>query len=120
MLEQMFEGPPTFDQYVRLTYMEIVGLWNTFIAPSPLNISAMEKIIDNKVKQFMKGRGPSLTSSPNKRARLTKDDFCQDWNNSKTFPLCSNTQAQGGCMSGGKFRKHSCSRKTQAGRSCGS
>ena len=136
VLYKMFEGPPTVDQYVRLfekfisenggrdqknevplTYMEIVGLWNTFIAPSPLNIVAMEKVIDSKVKQFIKGRGPSptpsLPSSHSKRTRLTKEDFCQDWNNSKTFPLCSNTQAQGGCMSGGKFLKHSCSRKTR-------
>ena len=142
MLNKMFEGPPTVDQYVRLfekfisenggraqkngvplTYMEIVGLWNTFIAPSHLNMVAMDKVIDNKMKQFMKGRGPSpspsLATSPSKRARLTKEDFCQDWNNSKTFPLCSNTQSQGGCMFGGKFLKHSCSRKTQSGRSCG-
>ena len=63
---------------------------------------------------------PSLDSSPSKRAMLTKEDFCHDWNNSKAFPLCFNTQSQGGCMSEGKFLKHSCSKKIQAGRSCGS
>jgi hypothetical protein len=72
----------------------------------------------------MKGRGPppspNLASSPSKRQRFTKEDFCRDWNTNKTFPLCSNTQYPGVCMSGGKFLKHSCSKKTQAGRSCGS
>jgi hypothetical protein len=48
-------------------YTEIVGLRNTFIAPSPINI----KVIDTKMKQYLKGRGPppspNLASSPSKR-----------------------------------------------------
>jgi hypothetical protein len=69
--------------------MEIVALWNTFIAPSPINMGAVDKVIDTKMKQYMKG------SSPSKRQRFTKEDFCQDWNTNKTFPLCSNTQSPG-------------------------
>ena len=117
MLDKLFEGPPTVEQLSRLfkkyisenggraqkngvplTYMEIVGLWNTFIVPSSINMGAVDKAINNKVKQFMKGRrpppSPNLTSSP-KKPRLTKDDYCQDWNTSKSFPLCSNTQSLG-------------------------
>ena len=86
-------------------------------------MGAVDKAIDNKVKQFMKGRGPppspNLTSSP-KKPRLTKDDYCQDWNTSKSFPLCSNTQSSGGCMSGGKYLRHSCLKKTPTGRTSGS
>ena len=99
---------------VPLTYMEIVGLWNTFIVPSSINLGAVDKAIDDKMKQFMKSRGPppspNLTSSP-KKPRLTKDEYGQDWNTSKSL---------GGCMSGGKYLRHSCSKKTPTGRTCGS
>ena len=40
---------------VPLTYMEIVGLWNTFIAPSPINMGAVDKVINTKMEQYMKG-----------------------------------------------------------------
>jgi hypothetical protein len=57
MLDKLFKGPPTveqpsrlFEKYISenggraqkngvpLTYMEIVGLWNTFIVPSSINM----------------------------------------------------------------------------------
>jgi hypothetical protein len=115
MLDKLFEGPPTVDQYVRLfekfilenggraqkngvplTYMEIMGLWNTFIAPSPINIGA-----PTLPAPLARGRG-----SPRKTCART---------GTPTRPSHSAPS-----LSGGKFLKHSCSKKTQGGRSCGS
>ena len=145
VLDKMLEAPPSTEQYIRLfekfisenagraqkngiplTYMEIVSLWNTFIAPSPITSVAMERVMDAKFKQFMNAKttSPKLNlpakGSPSKRPRLTKDDFCQDWNNSKSHPLCPNSQVEGGCMAGDKFLKHACSRKQPGGRRCNS
>ena len=138
-LDKMIEGPPTVDQYSRLfekfisenggraqkksiplTYMEIVGLWTTFIAPTPLNFETIERAMDRKLSQFtskLKNLSSSDDHSPNKRPRV---EYCKEWNVSKAFPLCTNTQAKGGCTVGGTFMRHSCSRKNNAGKICGS
>ena len=146
VLDKTLENPPVTEQYILLfekfvsvnagraqkngiplTYMEIVNLWNTFIAPSPISSVAMERVMDAKFKQYMndntstpKHKNPPANSSLNKKPRLTKDDFCQDWNTSKSHPLCPNTRVEGGCMAGGKFLKHACSKKQLGGRRCNS
>ena len=138
-LDKLIEGPPTVDQFIRLfekyisenggraqkkaiplTYMEIIGLWTTFIAPSPLNLETIEKTVDRKLTQFsskFKNFSSSNDQSPSKRQRT---EYCKDWNTSKEFPLCTNTQSNGGCTVGGTFLKHSCSRRNSAGKICGS
>ena len=116
---------------VPLTYQEVVAIWNTYINPSPMSISSIDTLLDNKVDkkfQLMQsasgsggkgGRSRNPSQSP-KRIRLTNDViWCPIYNTSHTPPLCPNPPVQGGCLSNGKVFKHGCSRKIN-GRFCGS
>ena len=92
VLDKMLEAPPSTEKYIRLfekfisenagraqkngiplTYIEIVSLWNTFIAPSPITSVAMERVMYAKFKQLMnnntstpKHNNPPANGSPNK------------------------------------------------------
>ena len=69
---------------VPLTYQEVVAIWNTYINPSPMSISSIDTLLDNKVDkkfQLMQsasgsggkgGRSRNPSQSP-KRIRLTND-----------------------------------------------
>ena len=144
VLDKASVGSPTVSQYENLfekfinenagraqksgtplTYAEIVSLWTTFISSNSATINkmAVEKMVHDSIMQQFKGNKPGVRRqgggspySPNKRLRY---EFCPDWNNSKTFPLCTNTQVEGGCKSGDKFLKHSCNKKMD-GKVCGS
>jgi len=43
--------------------------------------------------------------------KTKKEGFCQNWNQNKTHPPCTNQQTEGGCITNGKFLKHSCSKR---------
>ena len=142
-LEKYFFGPPTVDQFSRLfekyihenavraqrravplTYQEVLGIWNTYITPSPLNASSIETVVDKRLKlhllnrQQEGGRGNHNKvglSSPKKKLRLVgaRTDLCPNFNSSKTPPYCTNTPAQGGCTAAdGKYLRHCCSKKS--------
>ena len=113
---------------VPMTYAEIVSLWTTFISPNPvaINKTYVDKMVHDSIMQQVKGNKPlarrqggGSSLSPIKKPRL---EFCTDWNANKAFPLCTNTQVQGGCKTDDdKFLKHSCSKKVDSfGRRCGS
>lgn len=143
-LEKFSEGPPTVEMYeslfekfihenavraqkgaVPLTYEEILNKWNTTLAPSLLeSVIAMMKKSSNGVVKPGRDRRDSMKegglASPSKRPKLTKEDYCPQFNANPEPPLCSNVQAPGGCInSAGKFLKHACSHKVGK-RFCGS
>ena len=72
-------------------------------------------LIDNlkKMKGTIKKRlgFKKVFGNVTKGVVLTKKDYCQDWNRNTTHPPCTNQQADGGCISNGKFLKHSCSKR---------
>ena len=139
VLEKQFTGPPTVDQYsslfdkfihesanraqrrsIPLSYQEILQIWNTFIVPNNISRSAIEAMIDMRMKskqnlnpKAQSHRGGS-NGSPAKKARLT---FCESWNLNTSIPPCTNTPAAGGCLDkDGKFLVHSCSHKDKSTR----
>ena len=131
VLEKQFTGPPTVDQFsnlfdkfihesanraqrrsVPLSYQEILQIWNTFIVPNNMSRSAIEALVDSRLKNLnskpQDNRGEQ-SNSPAKKPRL---NFCESWNLNTTIPLCTNTPAQGGCLdNAGNFLVHSCSHK---------
>ena len=147
VLDKASESSPTVSQYenlfekfinenagraqkngVPLTYADIVTLWTTFISTNSVTINQMyvDKLVQNSILQQVKGNKPSgkrpgggPSNSPNKKPKV---EFCSDWNTNKTFPLCTNTQAPGGCKTeDDKFLKHACSKKVDSyGKRCGS
>lgn len=151
-LEKYFFGPPTVDQFSRLfekyihenavraqrravplTYQEVLGIWNTYITPSPLNASSIETVVDKRLnlhllnQQQGGGRGGGGRggggrggynkvglNNPNKKLRLigARTEWCPNFNSSQNPPYCTNTPAQGGCTAAdGKYLRHSCSKK---------
>ena len=144
VLEKQFTGPPSVEQYSRMfekfvhdcairaqkkapppTYQELCVIWNTFIAPNTAMTSVamamVDSRIDRKFSQLSQGnrtptRGAGV-SSPSKKPRLSKEDFCQPWNTNNTFPPCSNQAVAGGCMDkSGKILKHACNHFDRATR----
>ena len=107
---------------VPLSYQEILAIWNTFIAPNNMSRATIEAIVENKLN-YIKSPGAGSQSRPQgnrgqgnrgrvsgaspKKPRLVN---CQSWNFSTSQPLCTNTQATGGCIdANGQFLTHSCS-----------
>jgi len=139
VLEKQFAGPPSVEQYTRMfekfvhdcairaqkkapppTYQELCVIWNTFIVPSTSTVSMtmVDNRIDQKILQLSKqtqanprgGRGAGAGGGPSpKMPKLTKDDYCQTWNSSSSYPPCTNQAVDGGCLdSSGKILKHAC------------
>ena len=147
VLEKYFIGPPTVDQYNRLfekfihenavratrkavplTYQEILNIWTSHITAAPINSATIESMV-NKIMLNKSKRDPSIRGvnsseghpSPNKRPRLTKEDYCPTFNVNKTPPYCTNQAASGGCLSAdGKLLKHACSKRMGPRRFCNS
>ena len=68
-----------------------------------------------------RGAGRDGVSSPNKKVRLTKDDYCPHFNRNEEKPFCPNpgTKEGNGCTVDGKEFKHACSKKVGS-KFCGS
>ena len=149
-LEKYLEGPPTvaqfktlFDRFINdnairaqkkappLTYSEILSIWQNFIAPTPMNNSCVEALVrkelqlqgfDTKNHQSnSKRRNDARVNNSIPKKPKAKVSYCPNWNASKTAPLCSNTQTDGGCIDeNGTALVHSCTAKTPQGKFCGS
>ena len=135
-LEKYAEGPPTVEMYealfekfihenavraakkgMPLTYEEILNKWNTTLAPSLMEsvMAMVKKSAYAANKPSRDRREPSrdgVPSSPSKRLRLTRDDYCTQFNANPDPPFCSSPQAPGGCInSAGKILRHACSHR---------
>ena len=135
-LEKFLQGTATVEQFTKLfekfihensvraqrratplTYQEVLLIWTTYIsANTTINTASIEALVDKKLLRSFPPNNRSRTGSgevPEKRQRLTRDDFCPHWNKTKTPPFCSNAQVQGGCIdpATGKVLKHACNAK---------
>ena len=135
-LEKYAEGPPTVEMYealfekfihenavraqkkgVPLTYEEILNKWNTTLAPSLMeSVIAMVKksayAVNKPSRERRESSRDGVPSSPSKRLRLTREDYCPKFNTKPDPPFCSNPQAPGGCInSAGKILRHACSHR---------
>ena len=132
-MEKYFSGPPTVSQYnllfekyitenaIRaqkracpLTYQEILQLWNSFVCTYSDNMSNVEALVDQKIKNLgnkpgkrgLKGTSASYSKKP-------KKEFCPTWNVKRSYPLCENEQVDGGCKdANGNVLIHSCTKRS--------
>ena len=151
VLEKYATGLPTVEMYERLfekfihenavraqkravplTYQEILTKYNTTIASPAVNLSSIKSIVRREMQNAAKnpnnlnrsqerGAGRDGVSSPNKKVRLTKDDYCPHFNRNEEKPFCPNpgTKEGNGCTVDGKEFKHACSKKVGS-KFCGS